>query len=81
MQDQKNLLEKSLNPVQKAPKNYPHIMLKGDCDDVAYVIDLIEKHYKNPALHTLNLPIARQLLFGMVIELQKKIGSKYGVSI
>ena len=56
-------------------------MLKGDCDDVAYVIDLIEKHYKNPALHTLNLPIARQLLFGMVIELQKKIGTKYGVSI
>ena len=57
------------NPGKQAQKNYPHIILKGEEEDVKYVSDLIEKLYANPALHTFNLPIERELHAGMVIEL------------
>jgi hypothetical protein len=45
------------------------------------VNDLIEKLYANPALHTFHIPIEMELHAGMVIELNKEIGTKYNVEI
>ena len=73
--------DQASNPDKKAPKNYPHIMLKGDREDVASLISFIDYLYHNDDFHTLNLPIARELPAGMVVELQNEIGKKHNVNI
>jgi len=45
------------------------------------LIDYIEKLYNNNDSHTLLIPIAKELLSGMVIELQEEIGKKHNVKI
>jgi len=56
-------------------------MLKGDREDVADLIVFIDSLYNNDDYHIVRYPIARELLPGMVKELQNKLGTKYNVNI
>ena len=69
------------NPGKQGPKDYPHYMLKGDREDVADLIVFIDSLYKNDDYHIIQFPIARELLPGIVKELQNELGTKYNVNI
>ena len=56
-------------------------MLKGDREDVADLIVFIDSLYKNDDYHIIQFPIAKELLPGIVKELQNELGTKYNVNI